>query len=239
MIDAVIDRTSGIGTAVSERKVDAARSYGAKGALSGVISVVVFTAVHHVTISNIWPMLGVMMVAGAVCGLCIAWSYGRLSSCYSIGTWSGYNLSYLTVFAGLAAASMLVFEPVTTMAAISTRGGPVGDLIAQALPLTIGFTVVAPALIGAAHGSVRSDYFRVLLTVAVLMLFVGLNVSVLGLVDFSGASIAPAVTFFALVVLLDAVFAVGFAILQQVEVNPPCRGRSLPDSVEWTSESDP
>lgn len=221
MTDAVIDRASGIEDAAAEPQVDVARGCGTRGAVSGAISVVVFTAVHHVTISNIWPMLGVMLVAGAVCGLCIAWSYGRLFPGYSIGTWWGYNLSYLAVFAGLAATSMLVFEPVTTMAAISARGGPVGDLIARALPLTVGFTVVAAALVGAAHGSVRSDYFRVLLTVTVLMLFVGLNVSVLGLVDFSGASIAPAVGFFALLALLDAIFAVGFAILQRVGVNPP------------------
>jgi hypothetical protein len=98
------------------------------------------------------------------------------------------------------------------MAAISARGGPVGDLIAQALPLTMGFTVIAAVVVGTAFGRVRADYFRVFVTVAVLTVFVGLNVSVLGLIDFGGASVAPFIAIFALVVLLDAVFAAVFAV---------------------------
>lgn len=93
------------------------RSFGRDGVVAGAMSVLVFTWVHHLTISNIWPMLGVMLAAGAMCGLCLAWSYGRLTESYSIGTWLGYNAIYLAMFAALAVTSVVFLEPVTTMAA--------------------------------------------------------------------------------------------------------------------------
>lgn len=191
------------------------RGLAVHGALAGAVSALAFTVVHQLTISNIWPMLGVMLVAGGLCGMCIAWSYGRLTQRYSIGTWLGYNATYLAVFAALAVSSVAVFEPVTTMAAIAAGGGPVDDLIGQALPLTIVFTLASAGLLGRMLGRTWSDYLRLLLTVTVLMLFLGLNVSVLGLVDFAGGTITPVVAFFALVLLLDAVFAFAFVTLRR------------------------
>ena len=52
MTDAVIDRASGIGDAAAEPQVDVAQGCGTKGAVPGAISVVVFTALHHVTIKQ-------------------------------------------------------------------------------------------------------------------------------------------------------------------------------------------
>lgn len=191
------------------------KSSGPRGALAGAASALVFTFVHQLTISNIWAMLGPMVVAGALCGLCIAWTYGRFFGSYTIGTWVGYNAIYLAMFAALAAVSVVVFEPVTTMAALINRGGPVDDLIGQALPFTGGFTLVTAGGLGVMLARTPSDYLRFLLTVTTLMLFLGLNVSVLGLVDFGGSSLAPVVAFFALIVLLDAVFVVCFAVLRR------------------------
>ena len=48
----------------------------------------------------------------------------------------------------------------------------------------------------------------------VLMVLVGSNISVLGLVDFGGASMMPVLRFFGLVALLDAVFAGAFLALR-------------------------
>ena len=184
------------------------------GAIAGAVSAVVFTVVHDLTISNIWWMLGPMVVAGAISGLCIAWTFGRLFQRGSIATWVGYNAVYLAMFGALAATSVIVFEPVTTMAAISAAGGPVDDLIVRALPLTGVFTLVTTGLLGGSLARRWSDYLRLLLTITVLMVFLGLNVSVLGLVEFSGGSLLPVVVFLGLIVLLDLVFAVVFAALQ-------------------------
>lgn len=80
--------------------------------------------------------------------------------------------------------------------------------------MTFVFTFASAGLLGKLFARRRSDYLRLLLTVTVLMLLLGLNVSVLGLVDFGGSSIAPVVAFFALIVLLDGVFVVAFVCLR-------------------------
>jgi hypothetical protein len=188
------------------------------GARSGAASALVFTVVHGLTISNIWPMLGMMLVAGAVCGACLAWSYEHLFPHPSITTWMAYNAAHLAMFAVLAAVSVVAFEPVTTMAAITARGGPVDDLIVKALPLSGAFVVAFTGVLGNLWARGSPDYLRLLVTIAVLMLLVGLNVSVLGLVDFGGASMGPVFAFFGLIVLLDGVFAAG--VLTRLRTQP-------------------
>lgn len=185
------------------------------GAWAGALSVVVFTWVHQLTISDIWSMLPMMLVAGAVCGACITWSFQGFLRRHSLGSWVAWNLVILAALGALAIASMVVFEPVTTMAAIMDRGGPVDDLIVRALPLSASFIVVTTAAWGLALGEKASDYVRALITSTVLTLFVGLNVSVLGLVAFAGDSILPVLEFFALIVLLDVVYALAFAVLRR------------------------
>jgi hypothetical protein len=188
--------------------------YRSTGAIAGAVAAFVFTVVHDLTISNIWWMLGPMLVAGAVSGLCIAWTYGRLFPRGSIISWVVYNAAYLAMFGVLAVVSVVVFEPVTTMAAISAESGPVDDLIVRALPLTGAFTLVTTGVLGGLLARVWSDYLRLMLVVTVLVVFLGLNVAVLGFIEFSDGSLAPVVAFFGLIVLLDLVFAAVFALLQ-------------------------
>lgn len=183
------------------------------GALAGAISVVVFTAVHHLTISDIWAMLPMMLFAGAACGACVAWTFEALFRPHSLGRWAVWNLAILAALGILAISSVLIYQPVTTMAAIMERGGPVDDLIVQALPLTAAFIVVITGAFSLAFGHERGDYLRLLITTTALTLIVGMNVSVLGLVDFAGGSIGPVLAFFGLIVLLDVAYASAFAIL--------------------------
>lgn len=100
-----------------------------------------FTVVHHLTISNIWSMLPMMVLTGAISGARIAWAFQGLFRRHSMGWWAAWNLVILAGLVTLTAASMVVYEPVTTMAAIMERGGPVDDLIVQALLLTAVFIV--------------------------------------------------------------------------------------------------
>jgi hypothetical protein len=188
------------------------------GAQSGAASALVFTVVHDLTISNIWPMLGGMLLAGALCGACLAWSYEHLFPRPSIATWVAYNAVYLAMFAVLAAVSVVAFEPVTTMAAITARGGPVDDLIVEALPLSGVFVVAVTGVLGNLWARGRLDYLRLLVTVAVLMLLLGMNVSVLGLVDFGGGSMGPVFAFIGLILLLDGVFVAG--VLTRLRTQP-------------------
>ena len=211
----VSDQNSGAAVAVATPT----GRFASNGALAGATSVVIFTAVHHLAISNIWSMLGPMMVAGALCGWSVAWTYGRLFDRHATGSWLGYNAVFLAMLALLAVISVLLFEPVTTMEARSARGGPVDDLIVKALPLTVAFTVLTSGLLGVMFARGWGDFLRLLLTVSVLALCLGLNVSALGLVGFSGGSILPVVVFFGLIVLLNVVFVAGVIGLH--------RGRAL------------
>lgn len=70
------------------------------------------------------------------------------------------------------------------MSVIMERGGPVDDLIVRALPLTGLFEIVVAGALGLAFGNDLTDHWRLLVAITVLMLFVGMNLSVLGMVDF-------------------------------------------------------
>jgi len=93
------------------------------GALAGAVATFVFTAVHYVFISNIWSMLLIMLVAGALCGACISFSYGLLAARPSLRSWVVYNLIYDGMLILLGVVSVLIFQPVTSMAALSASRG--------------------------------------------------------------------------------------------------------------------
>ncbi len=189
------------------------------GALAGAVSAVAFAAVHQLTISNIWGMVIPMVIAGALCGMCIAWTFVRLVQQRTMWSWIGYNAIYLALMVGLAATSMIVFEPVTTMAAVIASAGPVDDLIVRAMPMTVTFVLASTVLLGVALAKVWSDYLRLLLGVATLTVLLGLNLSVVGLVEMSGHSLGPVALFFALIVLLGAAYTAAYAAMQWAVLN--------------------
>lgn len=65
----------------------------------------------------------------------------------SLKSWLDYNALFVILLAGLGAASVAAFEPVTTAAAVIAEGGPPQQLIGQALPLTLLFTSAVAVLI--------------------------------------------------------------------------------------------
>ena len=188
--------------------------YVVSGAVAGTISTLVFTVIHDLFISDIWFSLIPMLVAGALCGLCVAWSYALLVPTSSVGGWLRYNLLYIAMFALLGAISVLVFEPVTTMAAVVTANGPPDALIGQAMPLTALFTVGMAVLVTTLYGAGWKRFGAVLLTCVVLVLLLGLNVSVIGLVDIPRGSLYLVAEMFGLIVALNVVYVLVFLALQ-------------------------
>jgi hypothetical protein len=184
------------------------------GAVAGVTSTVVFTVIHDIFISDIWFSLIPMLVVGALCGLCVAWSYALLVSAPSAGSWLRYNLLYVAMFALLGAISVLLFEPVTTMAAVVTANGPPDALIGQALPLTAAFTVGMAILVTLLYRAGWKRFGAVLLTCVVLVLLLGLNVSVIGLVSIPRGSLYLVAEMFELIAALNVVYVVVFLALQ-------------------------
>ena len=209
-----------------QRGTTSTRGFLLAGAGAGAASAFAFVVIHDILISNIWFSLLPMMVAGAVCGLCIGWTYRLLFAAPSIGSWWRYNLTYVAMFVALAAASVLVFEPRATMAALVAADEPPGELIGAALPMTIIFTLAAAVAIIALFGRTWANFGAVLVTTTVLVILLGLNVSVIGLVEIPRGSLYLVGEMFGLIVFLNVVFAAGFTGLQWQRLTP----RSLRDS---------
>lgn len=191
-----------------------AATFARSGAVAGAVSTFVFTVVHHIAISNIWFSFPFMLLAGALCGLGIGWSYGLLVGRPSTVNWLGYNLVYVTMLMLLGLVSALVFEPVVSMAALMQTSGPPDALIAQALPMTLVFTLASAVVISLLYGRSRLHFGAILLTTVVLVLLLGLNISALGLVSIPRGSVILVAEFLGLVVLLDVVYAAAFIALE-------------------------
>lgn len=134
--------------------------YARSGAVAGAVSAFSFTVIHDIFISDIWFAAPIMMVAGALCGLCIGWSYALLVDKPSVGNWLGYNLLYVAMLMLLGAASVLIFEPIVSMAALMALNGPPDELIRQALPMTLVFTLVSSVAISLFFGRSRRHYVQ-------------------------------------------------------------------------------
>ena len=180
------------------------------GAVAGVVSTFVFTIVHDLFISNIWSMFVMMAVTGALCGACLSWSYGLLVKRPSLRSWLVYNLIYDGMLILLGLVSVLLFEPVTTIAAVAASSGMPTDLLGQALPMATIFTLLMAVVITWAYGRSWVNFGAVLITSVLLVLLLGHNVFILGLVDIPRGSFYLVLEMFALIILLNVVFAVSF-----------------------------
>ena len=185
------------------------------GALAGVISTLVFTIIHDIFISDIWFMLIPMLVAGALCGALLSWSYGMLVAEPSPRSWLGYNLVYVVLFGLLGMVSVLVYEPVATMAEMVTLNGPPTDLIDKAMPMTAVLTLGMAVLITQLYGHSWVKFASVLLTCIVLVALLGLNVSVIGLVSIPRGSLYLVMELFGLILALNVVYSAVFLVLQR------------------------
>jgi hypothetical protein len=180
-----------------------------------VASTVFFTAVHDLLISDIWYSLPPMLLAGAVCGLSVAWTYRWLFEGAAIASWLRYNLLYFATFLLLGMASVLAFEPTSTIATLVEANEPPTELIGQALPLTVAFTGGAAALISTLHGRSWRQFGATLATCTVLVLLLGLNVSVIGLVEITSRSVYLVAELFALIGMLVAGFVSTFVLFER------------------------
>jgi hypothetical protein len=185
------------------------------GAIAGVLSAFVFVVIHDIFISNIWFSLVVMLIAGAACGMSVGWAYGAMVPDRSVRSWASFNAAFVLMFFALGLASVLVFEPRTTIAVLIEENEPPGDLIAAALPMTAVFTIGAAVVMAWIFGRGWSSLGPALVTSVVLVVLLGLNVSVIGLVDIPTDSAYLVGELFALIVALDVVMAAVFWILER------------------------
>jgi hypothetical protein len=185
------------------------------GAIAGAISAFSFAVIHHLFISDIWFSLGVMLAAGALCGLCVGWSYALLVEIHSIRNWLRYNLLYVTILALLGLTSVLVFEPVTTIAALAGGREAADVLIRQAFPLTALFTLGAAVLITWLYGPSWARFGAILLTLTLIVLLLGLNISLIGLIEIPRSSLYLVAELFLLVIAINGVYAAAFIFFER------------------------
>jgi hypothetical protein len=159
-----------------------------------------------------------MLVAGAICGVCLAWSYSLVVPTYAVRTWLRYNLFYLGMFVALGLTSMAAFEPVTTIAALLQTNEPPRALIGRALPVSGIFTLATAALLSLLYRPSWRGAGGLLVTAAVLVVVLGLNISILGLVEVPRAALGVLAEVVVLLVALGGTYSCVVMLLNRSRV---------------------
>jgi hypothetical protein len=178
-------------------------------AVAGVLATVAFTALHDLISSSIWFTLPVMAPIGALCGVLLYWSFARLAVPQRARPWFVYHVAHFGMLGALGVVSIIVFEPVTTVAALIAANEPPRELTARALPLIVPFTLGWAAVFGVAWARTWTARAVLLLTCTVLMAALGTNIAILGLVQIPMAAAHLVGRLF----LMNAVLILGFAAI--------------------------
>ena len=199
-------------TTISHRPAGLAR-FVASGAFAGILSALIFTIVHQWLISAIWFAIAAMLVAGAVCGACLAWSYAVVVKSPTVRTWMQYNALYVLILVALGISSVIAFTPVTTISELLKSSEPPRALIVQAFPMTGVFTVASAAGLIALYRPGWQGAAAILTTTLAIVLFLGMNISILGLVVVPRSALYVIAELFALIVTLALTYATTMAYL--------------------------
>ncbi|MGI9584135.1 MAG: hypothetical protein ACR2N7_00925 [Acidimicrobiia bacterium] len=179
----------------------------AAGAVGGVVTTAAFIVLHQLLISNIGEMFMPMAISGAACGAAISWSYAKLGRPDSTAMWFGLNGAYLATLLILGLASLIVFTPQWTFAELNVDDAPIGDLFSQAAPLMFVFSIVGAAVVFWSFGASRPSFFPILLAETLLVLLLGHNVAIIGLVELTSEGWSLVWLMLGLVAFFGVVFA--------------------------------
>lgn len=171
--------------------------------------VLAFTVVHDVLISDIWFNAGPMLFAGAVCGLCVTWSYRTAVAEHANAAWFQYAGWYAAEMILLGAVSLLVLRPRFTMTELMVADDAIDRLIPPSMPLLIGAMVVGTALIWLHYGGRPAALLPILITQVLLVFLLGHQFAFLGLVRSSSALLLVFVEFALITVGLTVAFCIG------------------------------
>ena len=178
------------------------------GAAAGVLATLAFTVLHDLWISDIWATFAPMLMAGALSGLSLAWSYSTVPGADSPRRWLGYNAVHVGLLLTLGVVSLAVLDPIMSMAEIMASADPLGDVLPSAVPLMVAAVVVGTGVVWMAYGRRPRSLAPMLVTQAMLVFFIGHNLAILGLVDIPANERARLFSFVGVTVLLGASFAV-------------------------------
>ena len=183
------------------------------GALAGALSALVFSVIHYFLISPIWFAMIANIVGGAVSGACIAWSYSLAVRNKTRRNWAGYNAALVLILVALCVTSLIMFDPVTTIPALLQAKEPPRALIGQALPVTLVFTLASAVILSLCYRARWAASVAISITAFVVVFFLGLNLSILGLVAVPRGSLYLLAEVFALILALVIVYAGSMAAI--------------------------
>jgi hypothetical protein len=199
------------------------------GALSGVVVVLGFTVVHYLLISDIWFNVGPMLLAGALCGFCVAWSYEKVVADHSSAAWFRYAGLYAAEMIVLGAVSLMVLRPRFTMAELLVADDAFERLMKPSMPLMVAAMVVGTILIWLYCGRRRAALAPILATQVLLVFLLGHQFAFLGLVESSSALWLVFGEFALFTVGITAAFCIGVMwstmALERLRRLPPTRSR--------------
>lgn len=176
--------------------------------MAGAVATLGFLILHAIVITAIWFSAPMMLVAGAACGACLGWSHASVFSSGTASTWIIWNTVQTGLLLFLGLASLAIFSPQWSMAELMVDDPPVGALFGQALPLMGMFTVIGAIALWAAFSRRVSTLPSVLATVAVLVLLLGHNAAIIGLVDIPAGGYYLVAEMLGLIIVLGVSFTV-------------------------------
>jgi hypothetical protein len=185
------------------------------GTLAGTAASIGFAGLHHLLISDIWFSLLPMMLAGAACGLCLAWSYRAVFPTPSPTRWILYNLEFAGLFVLLGAVSFLIYEPVYTISGLVAGVESPNALVAEATPLIAGFALLAGAGLALLRGRTPAQGISIVVTCVVLTVLLGHNAAILGMVHLTGEAVPLLAEFYALLAAIMLGNALLFLVLER------------------------
>lgn len=182
------------------------------GAVVGALTVLAFTVVHDILISDIWFNVAPMVLAGALAGWSIVWGYETAVSSYSTGSWLRYNGACAGLLLALGGISLLMLEPRFTMAEAMVMSDPLAELLPPAVPLMVGAALVGSGVLWLLFGRHRGAVIPILVTQVLLVFLIGHNLAVLGLVELESEAARAMGEFFGLTIFLAAGFSLGMIL---------------------------
>ena len=188
--------------------------YSINGTAAGIFSAFIFTVIHDIFISDIWFSLTSMLIAGALCGFFVSWSFRLVVKKPTVKEWYKYNLIYVILFILLGTISAIIYEPVTTVAELIIRNEPPRELIIQAAPMTSIFTLGSALIISIIYSRKLLHHLAIFVTCVVLVVLLGLNVSLIGLVFFPNDTFYLIIETYGLILAINTIYCAGFIALQ-------------------------
>ena len=179
------------------------------GAAGGALSTLGFIAIHDLWILDIWNIAGPMVSAGVACGWALTWSYRSTLGRHSTRRWVRYVGMAVLILAVLGGASFLALTPQYSLVEASNMDDALAVLLPPATPLMAVAVLFGTAAVWLSFGRRQRALGPVLVAQALLVFFVGHNLAILGLIEFSADAVRAYAEFVGLTVMLAAGYLAG------------------------------